>query len=182
MISPNLADKLGATGPSLKYLLSTCGGGKEEKSGRRVSGVVLRSMAGRMSRLPQLVECTNIPQDKREIITPEMAGQFPHLQEIAEEILAYDHKAKVEILIGRDAPELLKIRESRNGPKGAPWVQRLDLGWTVSGQRCLNRVGGPIHISARRTAVEYPDPTLKFFLEQRRYTLQFCEARDRTMS
>lgn len=111
---------MGATGPSLKYLLSTCGGGKEEKSGRRVSGVVLRSMAGRMSRLPQLVECTNIPQDKREIITPEMAGQFPHLQEIAEEILAYDHKAKVEILIGRDAPELLKIRESRNGLKGAP--------------------------------------------------------------
>ncbi|PFX27723.1 hypothetical protein AWC38_SpisGene7574 [Stylophora pistillata] len=119
-------------------------------------------MAGRMSRLLQLVEFTNIPQDKREIITPEMARQFPHLQEIAEEIPAYDHKAKVEILIGRDAPELLKIRESRNGPKGAPWAQRLDLGWTVSGQMCLNRVGGPIHISARRTAVEYPDPTLSF--------------------
>ena len=33
MISPNLADKLGATGPKLKYLLSTCSGKTEEKSG-----------------------------------------------------------------------------------------------------------------------------------------------------
>ena len=162
MISPNLADKLGATGPNLKYFLSTCSGGKEEKSGRRVSGVVLRSMAGKTSRLPQLVECANIPQDKREIVTPEMARQFPHLKEIAEEIPPYDPKAKVEILIGRDAPELLKIRESKNGPKGAPWAQKLDLGWTVSGQMCLDRVGGPIHISAHRTAVEYSDKPLGF--------------------
>lgn len=40
MISPNLADKLGATGPGLKYLLSTCSGEKKrgeiwEKSFRR---------------------------------------------------------------------------------------------------------------------------------------------------
>ena len=42
MISPKLADKLGATGPKLTYLLSTCSGTTEEKSGRRVCGVVLR--------------------------------------------------------------------------------------------------------------------------------------------
>lgn len=41
-----------------------------------------------------------------------------------------------------------------NGPKGVPWAQRLDLGWTIAGQMCLDRVGGPIHISARRTAVD----------------------------
>ena len=162
MISPNLADKLGATGPKLKYLLSTCSGATKEKSGRRVSGVVLRSMAGKTSRLPQLVECAKIPQDKREIVTPEMARQFPHLREIAEEIPPYDPKAKVEILIGRDAPELLKIRESKNGPNGAPWAQKLHLGWTVSGQMCLDRVGGPIHISACRTAVQYSDKPLSF--------------------
>lgn len=162
MIDPNLADRLGATGPNLKYFLSTCSGGKEEKTGRRVSGVVLRSMAGKTLKLPQLIECANIPRDKKEIVTPEMARQFPHLKEITEEIPPYDPKAKVEILIGRDAPELLKIRESKNGPNGAPWAQILDLGWTVSGQMCLDRVGGPIHISARRTAVEYPDQHLGF--------------------
>ena len=112
----------------MEISFSGCSGGKEEKPGRRVSGVVLRSMAGKTSRLPHLVECPNIPQDKREIVTPEMARQFPQLKKIAEEIPPYDPKAKVEILIGRDTPELLKIRESKNGPKGAPWAQKLDLG------------------------------------------------------
>ena len=84
-----------------------------------------------------------------------MAKQFPHLREIAEEIPPDDPEAAVEILIGKDAPELLKVRASRNGPKGAPWGQKLDLGWTVSGQMCLDRVGGPIHISARRTEVNH---------------------------
>ena len=107
-----------------------------------------------MARLPQIVECANIPEDKREIATPAMARKFSHLKETANEIPPYDPKASVEILIGRDAPELLKIRASRNGPKGAPWVQKLDLGWTISGQRCLDRVGGPVHISAHHTSLE----------------------------
>ena len=127
MISPNLADKLGATGPKLKYLLSTCSGKTEEKSGRRVCGVVLRSMAGRTIRLPQLVECSNIPQDKREIVTPEMAMQFSHLKEVAKEIPPYDPQAKVEILIGRDVPELLKVQEwPERSPVGATTRSRMD--------------------------------------------------------
>ena len=88
--------------------------------------------------LPQLLECSNIPQDKREIVALEMAMQFSHQKGVAKEIPPYDPQAKIEILIGRDAPELLNIRESRNGPKGAPWAQRLDLGWTISGQMCLD--------------------------------------------
>lgn len=82
-----------------------------------------------------------------------MARQFSHPIGIAEEILAYNHKPKVEILIRRDAPELLKIRESRNGSKRAPWAPQLDFGWTVSGQMCLDWVGRSAHVSARRTAV-----------------------------
>ena len=157
MITPNLANRLGATGPIVKYFLTTCSGRREEKSGRRISGVVLRSLTGIMARLPQIFECANIPEDKREIATPEMARQFSHLKEIADEILPYDPKLSVEILIGRDAPELLKIRARRNEPKGAPWAQKLDLGWTPSGQMCLDRVGGPVHISAQRTSLEPSD-------------------------
>ena len=103
-------------------------------------------MPGRTIRLPQLVECSNIPQDKRKIVTPEMAMQFPHLKEVAKEIPPYDPKAKVIILISRDAPELLKVRESRNGQKGAPLAQQLDLEWMLSSQMCLDGVSGPIHI------------------------------------
>lgn len=154
MVSPNLVHQLDVDGPTEKYLLSTCSTTKETKYGRRISGLAVRSLNGRVAKLPKLVECDHIPQDKCEIPTPTMTDHYPHLQEITKEIPALDQDAKIEILIGRDAPELLKVRAFKNGPKGAPWAQKLILGWTVSGQMCLDRVGGPVHISTRCTTVE----------------------------
>ena len=130
LISTELADKLGASGPEEKYFLTTCSGTKETKYGRRVTDVVIQSISGATANLPTLIECGNIPQDKREIPTPEMARRFPHLQEIANEITPLDETTNIHLLIGRDVPKLLKVREFRNGPKGTPWAQRLSLGWT----------------------------------------------------
>ena len=103
--------------------------------------------------LPTLIECESIPRDKREIPTPETAARFPHLKQIAAEIPPLDDNAEVHLLIGRDAPELLKVRSFINGPKGAPWAQRLSLGWTISGQTSLDLAGGPRHAVVRRTNV-----------------------------
>ena len=50
-----------------------------------------------------------------------------------------------------DTPEFLKVREFRNRPKGAPWAQRLTLGWTITGQMCLDLAGRPVHALVRRT-------------------------------
>ncbi|CAH3186031.1 unnamed protein product [Porites lobata] len=58
LITSELADELGATGPEEKYYLTTCSGEKEAKYGRRVTGVVLKSLKGTESELPTLVECT----------------------------------------------------------------------------------------------------------------------------
>lgn len=82
-----------------------------------------------------------------------MARRFPHLSLIANEIPPLDDAADVHLLIGRDAPELLKVRESRNGPSGAPWAQRLALGWTISGQLCLDFPSGPAHVLTRLTSL-----------------------------
>ena len=153
LITSELADELGATGPQEKYYLTTCSGKKEAKYGRRVTGVVLKSLDGSESELPTLIECNNIPQDKQEIPTPEMARRFPHLSDIANEIPQLDENAKIHLLIGRDAPKLLKVREFRNGPKGAPWAQKLSLGWTIIGQMCLDLAGGPVHVRACRTSL-----------------------------
>ena len=154
LISNELADSLGATGPSEKYFLSTCHSSNETKYGRRVSGLVARSVTDlRETDLPTLVECENIPDDKREIPTPEVARRFAHLESIADEILPLDPNAGVHILLGRDAPELLKVRAFRNGPRGAPWAQKLLLGWTVSGRICLDIANKPVHVKTRRTAI-----------------------------
>ena len=80
-----------------------------------------------------------------------MARRFPHLRGIADEIPPFDSDANIHLLIGRDAPELLKVRGFRNGPRGAPWAQRLTLGWTITGQMCLDLAGGPVHALVRRT-------------------------------
>jgi hypothetical protein len=80
----------------------------------------MQSMKGDTIQLPKLIEYDSIPRDKREIPTPELVRKFPHLQEIAREIPPLDPKAQIHLLIGCDAPEILKVRAFKNGPKGAP--------------------------------------------------------------
>ena len=154
MISPELTDAMGVTGRKEKYLLSTCSGEKEVKYGRRVTGAYVKSLDGKTFKLPTLVECGSIPQSKEEIPTPDIATRFPHLRELAKHFPPIDSKAKIQILIGRDAPELMKVRASRNRPRGAPWAQKLALGWTTYGWVCLDRIGGPVYVTTRRTSVE----------------------------
>ena len=45
------------------------------------------------------------------------------------------------------------MRAFKNGPKGAPWAQKLALGWTISGQTCVDLKNGPIHVQAKRNGV-----------------------------
>ena len=151
LVTSELADDLEADGPLEKYFLSTGSGEKEEKYGRRVAGTTVRSLSGAEFSVPTIIECDTIPQDKRKIPNPDMARSFPHLKAIAHEIPPLDETAKIHLLLCRDAPELLKVREFRNGPKGDPWAQRLALGWTISGQMCLDFVSGPAHVLTRLT-------------------------------
>ncbi|KAK3742404.1 hypothetical protein QZH41_008056 [Actinostola sp. cb2023] len=73
MIAPELVNKLKISGPSEKYLLSTCSGEKMVNYGRRVAGIMIDAN-GKSSKLPTLVECSHIPRDKGEIPNPEIAN------------------------------------------------------------------------------------------------------------
>lgn len=76
--------------------------------------------------------------------------RFPHLQKITNKIPPLKGTANIHLLRG-DAPELFKVQEFRNGPKGTPSAQKLSLGWTIFGQMCLDLIGGPTHMFIRRT-------------------------------
>ena len=156
MVSPILLEKLGISGEKEKYYLSTCSGSRETKFGCRVAGLSVKTWNGSKFQLPTLVECDHIPSDKREIPTPDRVKQFPHLRDIAEKIPPLDECAKIHLLIGRNAPELRKVKAFRNGPRGTPWAHKLPLGWTIIGQVCLDRQGGPVHITTQRTVIEDP--------------------------
>ena len=53
-----------------------------------------------------------------------MARRLPPLSDIVNGIPQLDENAEIHLLLGQDAPELLKVREFRNGLKGAPWAQK----------------------------------------------------------
>ena len=70
IVSPELAYKLGKEGEKEKYPLSTCSGSKQVRYGRRVSGIIAKTLEGEQIELPTCIECDSIPQDKWEIPTP----------------------------------------------------------------------------------------------------------------
>ena len=174
LISSELADDLGISTPSEPYLLTTCSGTKEMKFGRRAANISIESMAGNVLNLPTLIECDNIPSNKNEIPTPELAQRFPHLRGIAEHIPPLDESLEIHLLIGRDAPEILKVREFINGPPGTPWAQRLLVGWTITGQMCLDLVDGPTHVLTRRTILSSPQTLVPREVAESEYELAPC--------
>jgi hypothetical protein len=56
------------------------------------------------------------------------------------------------------------VRAFRNGPNGTLWAHKLAVGWTICGQACVDRQGGPIHIGTHRTI--YYDPPKQTHFEQ----------------
>ena len=56
-----------------------------------------------------------------------MTKHFPHLRDITSEIPPLDEDANVELLLGRDAPELLNLEMAQQGllgPRGCYWAGR----------------------------------------------------------
>ena len=146
-----LFELLNLGGDSTQYTLRTCSGMTQAK-GRRAMDLVIESVDGsKHHNLPPIIECDAIPNNRDEIPIPESAGFHPHLRGIAHKIPNIDMEADILLLIGRDAPPLHKVHESRNGTRDAPWAQRLDLGWVVIGNACLNGAHRPSKIATFKT-------------------------------
>ena len=129
LAKPKLFDLLKLKGATTLYTLRTCSG-TSQVIGRRARNLIIESLDNAYSyALPVLTECDAIPDSREEIPSPSVTRAYLHLDPIADKIPELDLKADILLLIGRDALPLHKIRQSRNGPRDAPWAQRLDLGW-----------------------------------------------------
>ena len=138
-----LFDRLNVHGQTTTYSLKTCAGVSQIR-GRCSKHVIVESLDGsKRHQLSNVVECNAVPDSKEEIPTPQVARARPHLRGIADEIPEICDDAEILLLIGRDAPPLQKIHESRNGSRNAPWAQRLDLGWVIIGDACLDGAHKP---------------------------------------
>ncbi|XP_034076932.1 uncharacterized protein LOC117549272 [Gymnodraco acuticeps] len=140
-------------GGEFPYTLKTCAGLKET-TGRRAHGYVIESIDQKISlRLPTLIECNQIPNNRSEIPTPDAALHHNHLRKMADEIPSLDPQAEILLLLGRDILRVHKIRKQINGPHNAPFAQKLDLGWVVIGDVCLGGAHKPSVVSTLKTAI-----------------------------
>ena len=148
-----LFEKLSIATEALPYTLTTCSG-KTDVFGRRAQGLVVESLNGKVTiPLPTVLECDDIPHDRSEIPSPQAASQHEHLRPLAESIPKIETDAGILLLIGRDVPQVHKVRQSRNGPNDAPWAQRLDLGWVILGEVCIGKAHRIPNVSTYRTQV-----------------------------
>ncbi|XP_056377073.1 uncharacterized protein LOC130273782 isoform X1 [Hyla sarda] len=144
-------DLFGDKGSPTPYTLKTCSG-VVETTGRRASNYIIESLDGKTKvTLPTLIECDEIPNDRSEIPTPEVARHHPHLVRISDQIPALDPDAAIILLLGRDILRVHKVREQYNGPHNAPFAQRLDLGWVIVGEVCLDGLHKPEKVNVYRT-------------------------------
>ena len=146
------------------YYLKTCSG-MVQTSGRRAEGFQIESLDGNLSiPLPPLLECNDIVNNRAEIPTPSAAMHHPHLKEIAEYIPELDPQAEILLLLGRDVTRLHQVRQqvtgpyAVDGPHNAPFAQRLDLGWVLVGDVCLDNTHKPT-VTTFKTDVQERDRT-----------------------
>lgn len=143
-------------GAACPYTLKTCSG-TADAAGRRASGFIVESADGevRLS-LPTLTECDLIPNNRDEIPTPEAARSYTHLKVVADKISPLDHDAEILLLLGRDIIRVHKVRGQCNGHHNEPFAQRLDLGWVIIGNVCLNGVHRPNLIKLTSFGMDVP--------------------------
>ena len=133
--------------------MNTCSG-ISVLDGRRTKDLVIESLDGRQRhQLANVIECNAIPDSKEEIPTPDIAQAYPHLRSITSKIPKLKPATDILLLVGRDAAPLHKVHESRNRTRDSPWAQRLDLGWVILGNICLNGPHKPDSTSTYKTHI-----------------------------
>ncbi|XP_077119086.1 uncharacterized protein LOC143775127 [Ranitomeya variabilis] len=146
-----LFDTFNIAGPGSPYSLKTCAG-TVETAGRRATGFKVESIDGQTClSLPSILECNQIPDNRSEIPTPEVAAHHTHLRCIAHLIPELDQGAPIVLLLGRDILRVHKARGQINGPQNAPYAQRLDLGWVIVGDVCLGGAHRPTSVNSMLT-------------------------------
>ena len=130
LITDDLCDRLGISGPTDKLMLSTLSGSQTMKS-RRVSFAVEAVGGDGKAHYIRNAQTTPTLNVSNRVTDCTMAKEkWPHLADL--DLLRGIH-GPVEALLGTDAIELIVPREVVEGPPGTPCAVKTLLGWTVTG-------------------------------------------------
>ncbi|CAG2225411.1 unnamed protein product [Mytilus edulis] len=135
------------------YTMSSCAG-RTIMNGRCAESLIVESLSGNGElEIHSVIECSAIPDEKSEIPTPDIAKSYPHLREIAHQMLDLNPNIDIQLLIGRDVPEAHHVFRQLTGPKGTPFAQELFFGWVIIGDVCLGKVHKPNFVNVNKTNV-----------------------------
>ena len=111
---------------------------KDDNIGRRASEFVIESCSSELSlELPTLIECDNLPDNRHEIPTSDVAKFHPHLHDIIPELEPLDDTCQILLLFGRDLPYVHRVLAQRTSLPNAPIAHKSPLRWTIMGEMCL---------------------------------------------
>ena len=130
LITDELCDRLGVSGPTDGLVLSTLNGNERLQS-RRVTFSV-QPVGGEelyVIRDAQTTPKLNVANHSMDWSREK--DKWPHLRELN---LPSVCRGPVDVLLGSDAFELIVPREVVEGPPGTPCAVRTRLGWTVTGR------------------------------------------------
>ncbi|KAK3086675.1 hypothetical protein FSP39_021786 [Pinctada imbricata] len=153
LAKPKLFDHFGIHGPEVEYSLTSCSG-TFQQAGRRAHGLIVSSYDGNCNlRLPTVIECEQIPDDREEIPTPDAARAHYHLMDIEDKIPPIDPRADILLLIGRDLLRAHHVLDQRLGSETTPYAQQLPLGWVIVGEACFGASHSQEHVSSYKTFI-----------------------------
>lgn len=120
-------------------------------SGRKARGYVIESCdRSRTFKQPDIIKCDEIPQNRDEIPSPEVAASYAHLRKIADNLPTVDEHVSIELLIGRDLLDTHVVLDQR---VGVPLGQKLPLGWVLFGNSCLGTIHRQPVITVNKTNI-----------------------------
>ena len=142
LASPEVLDQLNLQTTDVEYTLSTLTSPKSIRSGRftksiRISGVYDDAIFD----IVNITECTEIPDASLELGTQSDCSAWPHLSSIQPSLpTEEDRDLKTLLLIGREASDVIKVYEIKNGNSFyQPYAHRIGLGWTLLGPICCDQ-------------------------------------------
>ena len=129
-----LFDFFGIQTPACPYSVSTLCGFNYNLRGRDFPGLMVRGrLMDSWFKLPTVKENNNIPDTIDEVATRSMVENHDAIAHLAPNFRDLEVDAKVSILIGRDAEDLMWCQTEQ---KVAPFGFETKLGWAVVGNLC----------------------------------------------
>ncbi|KAF0291066.1 hypothetical protein FJT64_010776 [Amphibalanus amphitrite] len=131
LITDDLCDRLGISGPTDKLVLSTLSGTQTTTSRRVSFAVEAVGGDGRAHRIRNAQTTPTLNVSAKAMDCTVAKEKWPHLADL--DLPSATH-GPVEVLLGTDVIELIVPREVIEGPTGTPCAVRTLLGWTVTGR------------------------------------------------